>query len=127
MMLEQNRDIDEEVRDLARGPTQIATLDLVQRELQHMGRTRASKIGGLANVALELLKKRKYSIFESKFETSDTDAGIVSFSLSERRPVAVATIDGKLRSSLGKLGVSVVSPRRQRGLMMTSASRPSST
>ena len=127
VMLEQNRDIDEEVRDLIHGPVQISTLDFVERELQHIGRTRASKIGGLANAALDLLKKRKYEIFESCFETSDTDAGIISFSLAKKQPVAVATIDRKLRASLGRLGVSVISPRRQRGLVMTMGSRPSST
>lgn len=126
-MLEYNRDIDEEVRDLVRGPIQISTLDLVERELEHIGRTHASRTGGLANAALDLLKKREYPIFKSKFETSNTDAGIVSFSLAEKRPVAVATVDRKLRASLGRLGVSVVSPRRQRGLTMTMGSRPSST
>jgi rRNA-processing protein FCF1 len=127
MMLEQNRDIDEEVSDLIRGPAQVSSLDLVERELRHIGRTHSSKTGGLANAALELLKRRKYAIFESKFETSDTDAGIVSFSLAEKRSVAVATVDRKLRASLGKLGVSVISPKRQRGLMMTIGTRPSST
>ena len=127
MMLEQNRDISEEIRDLVQGPVLISTLDLVERELEHIGRTRASKVGGLANVALEVLKKRKYMIFESKFETPDTDAGIVSFSLAEKHSIAVATIDRKLRASLEKLGVSVVSPKRQKGLMMTMGTRPSST
>ena len=127
MMLEQKRDIDDEVRDLVRGPAQISTLDLAERELQHIGRTHASKVGGLANAALELLKKRKYTVFVSKFETSDTDAGIVSFSLAEKQPVAVATVDRKLRASLGKLGVSVISPRRRTGLILTMGARPSST
>ena len=126
-MLEQNRDIDDEIRDLIQGPAQVSTLDLVERELQHIGRTRSSRTGGLANAALELLKKRKYAVFESSFETSDTDAGIVSFSLAAKRPIAVATIDRKLRGSLSRLGVSVVSPRRQRGLMISAGSRPSST
>ena len=126
-MLEQNRDISDEIRDLVHGPVLISTLDLVERELDHIGRTRASKIGGLAKAALEVVKKRKYTVFESRFETSDTDAGITSFSLAEKQPVAVATIDRKLRSSLEKLGVSVVSPRRQAGLMMTLGTRSSST
>ena len=127
MMLEQSRDISEEIRDLVQGPVLISTLDLVERELEHIGRTRASRIGGLANAALEILRKRKYTIYESKFETSDTDAGIISFYLAEKQPVAVATIDRKLRASLEKLGVSVVSPKRQRGLMMTLGTSPSST
>jgi rRNA-processing protein FCF1 len=127
MMLEQNRDIDEEVRDLIRGPAQVSTLDLVERELRHIGRTRSSKIGGLANAALELLSERKYPIFESKFETSDTDAGIVSFCIAGKQRVAVATVDRDLRESLGKLGVSVISPKRQRGLMMTISAGSSST
>ena len=127
MMLEQNRDISEEIRDLVHGPILISTLDLVERELEHIGRTRASKIGGLANAALEVLRKRKYTIFESKFETSDTDAGIISFSLSKKQQVAVATIDRKMRASLEKLGVSVLSPRRQSGLTITAGTSPSST
>src|SRR5207245_8373275 len=79
MMLEQRRDIDEEVRDLIKGPVRVATLDMVERELQHLGRTRSSKTGGLAGAALELLKSRKYSIFTSGIETSDTDGAILSF------------------------------------------------
>src|SRR2546430_9646919 len=73
MMLEQRRDIDDELRDLIKGPVQIATLDMVERELQHIGRSRSSGTGALANAALELLKMRKYSIFTSGFESSDTD------------------------------------------------------
>ena len=127
MMLEQNRDIDEEIRDLIHGPVQIASIDLVERELEHIGRTRSSKIGGLANASLELVKKREYAIFESGFEVSDTDAGIVSFSLSMKQPMAVATVDRKLRASLSKLGISVVYPRRKKGLMIRMGTRPSST
>ena len=59
-MLEQRRDIDEELRDLVKGPVRVATLDMVERELQRLGRTRSSKTGGLAGAALELLKSRKY-------------------------------------------------------------------
>src|SRR5216684_2933912 len=79
MMLEQRRDIDEELRDLIEGPVRIATLDIVERELQRLGRTRSSKTGGIAGAALELLKSRKYSIFTSGIDTSDTDAAILSF------------------------------------------------
>src|SRR3989442_2134615 len=81
MMLEQRRDIDEELRDLINVPVRIATLDMVERELQRLGRTRSSKIGALANAALELSNVSKYSIFTSGIETSDTDPAILSFSL----------------------------------------------
>ena len=126
-MLEQRRDIDEELRDLIMGPSKIATLDMVERELQRLGRTRASKIGALANAALELLKARKYSIFTSGIETSDTDSAILSFSLARNDPLAVATIDRKLRAALSRLGIQTIYPRRSRGLMMSSAVPPSST
>ncbi len=126
-MLEQRRDIDEELRDLIMGPSKIATLDMVERELQRLGRTRASKIGALANAALELLKARKYSIFTSGIETSDTDSAILSFSLARNDPLAVATIDRKLRATLSGLGIQAIYPRRSRGLMMSSAVPPSST
>src|SRR5438128_7628721 len=76
-MLEQRRDIDEELRDLIKGPVRVATLDMVERELQRLGRTRSSKTGGLANAALELLKTRKYPIFTSGIETSYTDAALL--------------------------------------------------
>src|SRR5712691_7425398 len=127
MMLEQRRDLDEELRDLISGPVRIASLDTVERELQRLGRTRSSKIGALANAALELLKLRKYSIFPSGIETSDTDAAILSFSLARSDPLAVATIDRKLRAALSKLGIQAIYPRRSRGLMMSSAVPPSST
>ena len=127
MMLEQRRDIEEEMRDLIKGPIRIATLDMVERELQSLGRARSSKIGGLANVALELLKARKYSILASKFETSDTDAAILSFSAAKSEPLAVATVDRKLRAALSRLGLQVIYPMRQRGLLMSKSAPPSST
>ena len=126
-MLEQRRDIDEELRDLVKGPVRVATLDMVERELQRLGRTRSSKTGGLANAALELLKSRKYSIFTSGTETSDTDAAILSFSLAKNEPLAVATVDRKLRAALAKLGLPVICPMRQRGLLMSKSIPPSST
>jgi rRNA-processing protein FCF1 len=127
MMLEQRRDIDEELRDLIKGPVRTATLDMVERELQRIGRSRSSKTGALANAALELLKVRNYSIFTSGFETSDTDAAILSFSAANNEPLAVATVDRKLRASLSRLGLQVIYPMRQRGLLMSKSSLPSST
>jgi rRNA-processing protein FCF1 len=126
-MLEQRRDIDEELRDLIQGPVRVATLDMVERELQRLGRTRSSKTGGIVGAALELLKSRKYSIFTSGIETSDTDSAILSFSLAKREPLAVATVDRKLRAALSKLGLPVVYPMRRRGLLMSKSAPPSST
>jgi rRNA-processing protein FCF1 len=126
-MLEQRRDIDEEVRDLVKGPVRVATLDMVERELQRLGRTRSSKTGGLAGAALELLKSRKYSIFTSGIDTSDTDAAILSFSLAKNEPLAVATVDRKLRVTLARLGLPVIYPMHRRGLLMSKSSPPSST
>jgi rRNA-processing protein FCF1 len=126
-MLEQRRDIDEELRDLIKGPVRVATLDMVERELQRLGRTRSSKTGGLAGAALELLKSRKYSIFTSGIDTSDTDAAILSFSLAKNEPLAVATVDRKLRMALAKLGLPVIYPMRRRGLLMSKSASPSST
>jgi len=37
MMLEQRRDIDDELRDLIKGPVRVVILDMVERELQHLG------------------------------------------------------------------------------------------
>jgi rRNA-processing protein FCF1 len=126
-MLEQRRDIDEELRDLIKGPVRVATLDMVERELQRLGRTRSSKTGGLAGAALELLKSRKYSIFTSGIETSDTDAAILSFSLAKNEPLAVATVDRKLRAALSGLGLPVIYPMRRRGLLISKKVPPSST
>jgi rRNA-processing protein FCF1 len=126
-MLEQRRDIDEELNDLINGPVRIATLDMVERELQRIGRTRASKIGAMANAALELLKLRRYQIFSAGIETSDTDAAILSFSLARNEPLAVATIDRKLRASLSRLGIATVYSKRHRGLLMAKSVAPSST
>ena len=127
MMLEQKRDIDEELRDLIKGPVRVATLDMVVGELQRLGRTRSSKTGALAGAALELSKSRKYSIFASGIETSDTDAAILSFSLAKNEPLAIATVDRKLRGALARLGLPVIYPMRQRGLLMSKSFLPSST
>jgi rRNA-processing protein FCF1 len=118
-MLEQRRDIDDELRDLVNGPIRVATLDVVERELQRLGRTRASKLGALANAGLELFKARKYAIFESGMETSDVDAAILSFALARNEPVAVATVDRKLRAALSRLGIRPIYPMRRRGLLMS--------
>jgi rRNA-processing protein FCF1 len=123
-MLEQRRDIDEELRDLIKGPVRVATLDMVERELQRLGRTRSSKTGGLASAALELLKSRKYSILTSGIETSDTDAAILSFSLAKGEPLAVATVDRKLRVSLANFGLPVIYPMRRRGLLISKSVPP---
>src|SRR2546428_8096682 len=127
MMLEQRRDIEEEMRDLIKGPIGIATLDMEERELQRLGRTRSSKTGGLASAALELLKSRKSPIFASGVATSDTDAAILSFSLTKNKPLAVATVDRKLRTALAKLGLPVICPMRRRGLLISKKVSPSST
>jgi rRNA-processing protein FCF1 len=127
VMIEQRRDVDEELRDLVMGPFQIAILDLVKLELQRLGRTRSSKIGGFANAALELMKARRYSTLPSGMQSSDTDAGILSFSLARTGPLAVATVDRKLRAALSSLGISTVYPKRRRGLLMLKPVRPSST
>ena len=127
MMLEQRRDIDDELRDLIKGPVRVVILDMVERELQHLGRTRSSKIGSLANAALQLLKSRKYSTLTSGIDTSDTDAAILSFSLAKNEPLAVATVDRKLRAALAKLGLPVIYPMRRRGLLMSKSAPPSST
>ncbi len=127
LMLEKRRDIDEELKDLIKGPIKIATLDLVERELQRIGRTRSSQTGALANTALELLKVRKYSILDSEIETSDTDAAILSYSLAWNGSIAVATVDRKLRAALSRMGLQVIYPMRHRGLLMSKSVRPSST
>ena len=126
-VLEQRRDIDEELRDLISGPLRIATLDMVERELQRIGRTRSSKTGAFANAALELLKVRKYSIFPAGIETSDTDAAILSFSLTRNDLLAVATVDRKLRAALSRLGIATIYPKRHQGLLMSKSAPPSST
>ena len=126
-VLEQRRDIDEELRDLISGPLRIATLDIVERELQRIGRTRSSKTGAFANAALELLKVRKYSIFPAGIETSDTDAAILSFSLTRNDLLAVATVDRKLRAALSRLGIATIYPKRHQGLLMSKSAPPSST
>lgn len=127
LMLQQRRDIDEELRDLVRGPARIATLDIVERELQRIARARASETGALANAALQLLKTRKYSVMKSGIETSDADTAMLSYSLGSGRPVAVATVDRKLRASLSRFGLRAISPKRQRGLTISSGSPSSST
>ena len=126
-VLEQRRDIDEELRDLISGPLRIATLDMVERELQRIGRTRSSKTGAFANAALELLKVRKYSIFPAGIETSDTDAAILSFSLTRNDVLAVATVDRKLRAALSRLGIATIYPKRHQGLLMSKSAPLSST
>jgi len=126
-MLDQKRDIDEELRDLVAGPVLVATIDQVETELQRLGSTRSSKVGGLARAALELFKRRKYSILRSGIETSDTDTAILAYSLAQEQPLAVATVDRNLRAALAREGLHAIYPKRKRGLIISSSVVPSST
>ncbi len=119
MMLEQKRDLDDEIRDLIKGPFRITAIDAVEKELHRIAKSGHSKIPVVANAAIELLRARKYPILMSQIETSDADNAILSFAMSYKGPIAIATVDRKLRSNLTHFGFRVIRPRRIRGLLMS--------
>ncbi len=122
-MLNQRRDLEDEIRDLIHGPIEIQILDRVILELEHLARTKSSKLGAMATAGLELIAKRKYPIAENSLGSPDVDTCLIALALIERKPTLVASVDRQLRESLASQGISTVYPKTRRGLAMFSRSR----
>lgn len=117
-MLNQHRDLEQEISDVVSGPITLCTLDRVMFELEHLARTKSSKSGGLAEASLGLLKKRNYSVLESTDGPSDVDTTLIAFALAEKKPVAVATVDRDLREALVAYGIPTIYPKARSGLVL---------
>lgn len=124
-MLRERMEFDEEIRTTVPGPLQIATVDLVQFELGRLARRVSSRTGGLAKLAVEQLERKHVLVIDSRFVAKDTDTAILTAALSQKGPVAVATLDRRLRETLTRDGVSTIYPRGRRGLILSKARRSS--
>ncbi len=122
-MLDQHRDLEDEIMDLIQRSLKIRVLDRVILELEHLARTKSSKLGAIAKAGLELISKRDYPITESKLGTPDVDTCLIAQALIEKNPTLVASVDRQLRESLASQGISTVYPKKERGLAMFSTSR----
>ncbi len=116
-MLQQRREIHDEVRNQVSGLLRIATVDRVQYELERLARRGSSRTAVLARIALDQLERRKVEVLDTVFGLPDVDTAIVAAALAERPPVAVATVDRQLRDLLSRHGILTISPTRQQGLM----------
>jgi len=124
-MLREHMDFGEEIRTTVPGPLRIVTIDLVQFELGRLARRGSSATGGLAKLALEQLERKRVPVMDTELVVKDTDTAILTAALSQKGPVAVATLDRRLREILRRSGVSTIYPRRRRGLILSKARRSS--
>ena len=111
--LKEHMEFDEEIRSAITGPLQTATLDLVRFELERLARS-STKTGGLARLALDQLANKHVRLIETLAGPREVDTAIICAALSERSPVAVATVDRILKGVLTKAGISTISPRFRR-------------
>jgi rRNA-processing protein FCF1 len=121
-MLNQHRDVEEEVRDLIHRPVRIQTLDRVILELERLARTKSSRLGAIAKASLELIAKRNYSIVENNLGSPDVDTCLIAQALIEKKSTLVASVDRELRETLASQGISTVCPKKGRGLVIFSGS-----
>ncbi len=122
-MLNQHRDLEDEIRDLIHRPVRIQILDRVILELERLGRTKSSKLGAMAKAGLELIVTRNYPIAENNLGSPDVDTCLIALALIEKKPSLVASVDRQLRESLASQGISTVYPKTGRGLAIFSSSR----
>jgi rRNA-processing protein FCF1 len=116
-MLKQHRDPVDEIRQEVPGDVRLVILDLVILELERLARRSRAKTQAFATAGLDFLGKRKIPVIEHKPGPSDVDAALIAFSLTEREPTGIATVDGALRAALASQDVPVIYPRTRRGLV----------
>lgn len=124
-MLRERMDFGEEIRTTIPGQLRIVTIDLVQFELGRLARRGSSTTSGLAKLALEQLERKRVPVMDTELVVRDTDTAILTAALSQKGPVAVATLDRRLRETLRRSGVSTIYPRRRKGLILSKARRSS--
>ena len=122
-MLNQHRDLEEEIRDIIQRRFRIQILDRVIFELERLARTKSSKLGAIAKAGLELIAKKNYPIVENSLGCPDVDTCLIALALMEKKPVIVASVDRQLRESLASQGIPTLYPKTGRGLAISSGSR----
>lgn len=123
-MLRQHSEFDKTLRGLVEAPVMIATIDRVLFELQRLARIVSSPRGGLARLAMDLIEKKRIPVLETMFGLPDVDTSMVAFSMAQRGPVLVATVDRQLRELLSRHGIPTIYPRGRRSLMVSQAPIP---
>jgi rRNA-processing protein FCF1 len=98
-MLREHMDFGEEIRTTVPGPLRIVTIDVVRFELGRLARRGSSATGGLAKLALEQLERKRVPVMDTELVVKDTDTAILTAALSQKGPVAVATLDRRLRET----------------------------
>ena len=120
-LLRQPRNFEDEIRTSVPGRTRTFVLDLVVLELERLARQASTAVRGWARVSLEFIERKKYPILEHRPGPVDVDAALVSYALSEKGTVYVATIDRMLRNALLALGVPAISPKKRHGMIVEGA------
>lgn len=119
-LLKQHRDPEAEIRAGVHSALEIVVLDLVLLEIERLVRKGTFTTRKWASTVLALLEAHRYHIEEHGQGPSDVDATIIAFALSTREPVWVATVDSALRNALRAVGVPVIMPRKNHGLLVDS-------
>ncbi len=109
--LKQRLDYESALERLLGRRLRIATIDRVLYELQHLARVAPWTTSRLARVALELVTRGKIEIIDTDLAVPDTDTSLLEFALESKNPVAIATVDSKLRDLSKRHGLTVISPR----------------
>ncbi len=118
-MLQNRREFYDEIRHALSGSIELVTIDRVRQELESIGRRGSTRSAKLARVALQQLDAKQVRTIKSHLEAVDVDSAIIGTALAQKGPVAVATVDGKLRHVLSKLGITVVHLRKGHGLLVS--------
>ena len=116
-MLKQHRDPEEEIRTAVPGNVKILVLDLIIFELERLARKALAKTQAFASAGLDLLGKREIPVIAHKPGPADVDAALIAFTLTEKTPTGIATVDRALRSALASQDIPVIYPRTRRGLV----------
>lgn len=95
----------------------IVVMDLVLLELGRLARTGSAAVRPWARAAIDLIAKRDYTIVEHRPGPADVDVSLVQYALSEKNPIAIATIDRELRRTLKTFNIPTIWPKARYGLI----------
>ena len=116
-MLNEHRDIMDEIRSTIDGRVEMVMLDLVKYELARLYRAGTSDSSKIAGLVLDSLVSWKVRVVEAPYGPRDVDLVMTIYALTEKSRVIVATVDENLLHALTSNRVPSLRPRHQSGLL----------